>query len=132
MSKRHHASTSSSPPTTTSDLRHTVAMVAAFAMVTAALVGFVRLKSLQVEAGYRVHDLRSRLVVLDQQRAALVVERAALARPHRLAQLARTTLSLVPPDVTTTTTAASLSRALAPSTAAALSPPAAATHASTP
>ena len=109
-----------------------MAIVAAFATVTVALVGFVRLKSLQVEAGYRVHDLRSRLVVLDQQRAALEVERAALARPHRLAQLARTTLGLVPPDVTTTTTAASLSGALAPSSAAALSPPAAATHASTP
>ena len=131
MTKRH-ASTTSSPPTSNADLRQTVAIVAAFAMVTIALIAFVRLKSLQVEAGYRVHDLRSRLVVLDQQRAALEVERAALARPHRLAQLARTTLGLVPPDVSTTTTAASLSGALAPSTAAPLSHPTAASHASTP
>ena len=48
-----------------------------------------------LEAGYRVHDLRMRLVTLDQQRAALEVERAALARPQRIAHFARTQLGLV-------------------------------------
>ena len=104
--------TGSSPPMSTMGGRQTAAIIAAFALVTLALVGFVRLKSVQVEVGYRVHDLRTRLVVLDQQRAALEVERAALARPHRLAQLARDTLGLVPPDITTTT---SLSSTGAPS-----------------
>ena len=107
--------TGSSPPMSTMGGRQTAAIIAAFALVTLALVGFVRLKSVQVEVGYRVHDLRTRLVVLDQQRAALEVERAALARPHRLAQLARDTLGLVPPDITTTT---SLSSTIAPSRAA--------------
>lgn len=77
------------------DLPKAIAFVVAFAVVTAVLVGFVRLKSLQVEAGYRVHDLRMRLVTLDQQRAALEVERAALARPQRIAHFARTQLGLV-------------------------------------
>jgi hypothetical protein len=103
--------TGSSPPSST-DGRQAAAIIAAFSLVTLALVGFVRLKSVQVEVGYRVHDLRTRLVVLDQQRASLEVERAALARPHRLAQLARDTLGLVPPDITTTT---SLSSTVAPS-----------------
>jgi cell division protein FtsL len=79
-----------------------LALIAAAAIVTAALVGYVRLKSAQVDAGYRVHDLRARLVVLEQQRAALEVARAALARPQRLAHIARTALALVPPEVQTT------------------------------
>jgi hypothetical protein len=77
------------------DLRKALALVVGFGLVTLVLVGFVRLKSLQVEAGYRVHDLRMRLVTLDQQRAALEVERAALARPQRIAHFARTQLGLV-------------------------------------
>lgn len=120
--------TGSSPPMSTGG-RQTAAIIAAFALVTLALVGFVRLKSVQVEVGYRVHDLRTRLVVLDQQRAALEVERAALARPHRLAQLARDTLGLVPPDITTTT---SLSSTVAPSRAVTTTTTAHAGHGSTP
>lgn len=68
-------------------------------LVVGALMGFVRLKSMQTEAGYRIHDLRQRLVTLEQQRLALDVERTALSRPARLAYLARTTLGLVPADV---------------------------------
>jgi cell division protein FtsL len=85
------------------DLTKALAFVVAFALVTAVLVGFVRLKSLQVEAGYRVHDLRMRLVTLDQQRAALEVERAVLARPQRIAHFARTQLGLVHVDATLAT-----------------------------
>ena len=80
------------------DFKKAVALVVASGLITAAAVAFVRLKSLQVEAGYRVHDLRMRLVTLDQQRAALEVERAALARPQRIAHLARTELGLVHVD----------------------------------
>jgi hypothetical protein len=80
------------------DLKKAIALVVASGLVTTAAVVFVRLKSLQVEAGYRVHDLRMRLVTLDQQRAALEVERAALARPQRIAHLARTELGLVHVD----------------------------------
>jgi cell division protein FtsL len=80
------------------DLKKAIALVIATGLVTTAAVAFVRLKSLQVEAGYRVHDLRMRLVALDQQRAALEVERAALARPQRIAHLARTELGLVHVD----------------------------------
>jgi hypothetical protein len=77
-----------------------LALVVAGALITGAAVAFVRLKSLQVEAGYRVHDLRMRLVTLDQQRAALEVERASLSRPQRLAHMARTQLGLVHIDAT--------------------------------
>jgi hypothetical protein len=83
------------PRSTGTDLQKALAVVFGFGLVTAVLVGFVRLKSLQVEAGYRVHDLRMRLVTLDQQRAALEVERAALSRPQRIAHFARTQLGLV-------------------------------------
>ena len=83
------------PRSTGTDLPRALAVVFGFALVTAVLVGFVRLKSLQVETGYRVHDLRMRLVTLDQQRAALEVERAALSRPQRIAHFARTQLGLV-------------------------------------
>jgi cell division protein FtsL len=88
------------PRSAGTDLPKALAFVVAFAVVTAVLVGFVRLKSLQVEAGYRVHDLRMRLVTLDQQRAALEVERAALARPQRIAHFARTQLGLVHAEAT--------------------------------
>lgn len=103
---QHHRST---PPEAASSLGMAVALVVGVMLVTAALVAFVRLKSAQVEAGYRIHDLRSRLVVLDQQRAALDVERSALSRPSRLAQVARTTLGLVPADASMAATTSSLS-----------------------
>lgn len=88
---------------TGTDLRKAAALVMAATLVTAALVGFVRLKSLQVEAGYRVHDLRMRMVTLEQQRAALDVERAALARPQRVAHFARTVLGLTHADASLAT-----------------------------
>jgi len=119
--------TTSSPPESAVSGRQTAAIIAAFALVTVALVGFVRLKSVQVEVGYRVHDLRTRLVVIDQQRAALEVERAALARPHRLAQLAVETLGLVPPDITMTASTSTTATATATATASA-----SAGHGSTP
>jgi len=90
----------------TEDLRTRLALPLALmvggALVTATLVGYVSLKSAQVDVGYRVHDLRARLVVLEQQRATLEVERAALARPQRLAHVARTTLGLEAPALATT------------------------------
>ena len=85
-----------------------ISLIIAMVLITATLVGFVRLKSAQVEAGYRIHDQRSRLVVLEQQRSALDVERAALARPSRLAQIARTTLGLVPADTASAATTTSI------------------------
>lgn len=92
----------SNPPTDStlpaSSLSTAVALVIAVSMVTATMMGFVRLKSAQIEAGYRIHDLRTRLVTIEQQRAALDVERAALSRPSRLAQIARVDLGLVPAD----------------------------------
>lgn len=106
MNQQHR---SNPPEAAPSSLTLAVALVVATMMLTATLVAFVRLKSAQVEAGYRIHDLRSRLVVLDQQRAALDVERSALARPSRLAQVARTTLGLVPPDASMAATTATSS-----------------------
>ena len=76
-----------------------LALIAVSVVVTASLVWLVRVKSTQTEIGYRVHDLRQELVTLEQQRAALEVERTALLRPSRLAHLARTELGLVPADV---------------------------------
>lgn len=69
--------------------------------LTAALVWMVRVKSSAVEVGYRIHEQRTRLVQLEQQRAALEVERTSLLRPTRLAAIARADLGLVPPDVST-------------------------------
>jgi cell division protein FtsL len=94
------------PRTPSADLSLVAALVAGAAMITAALVATVHLKSLQVEAGYRIHDLRGRLVVLEQQRAALDVEHAALARPQRLTAIAAE-LGLVAPtlEATVSTTA---------------------------
>ena len=83
------------------DLRLVSALMLGAAIITAALVATVHLKSLQVEAGYRIHDLRSRLVVLEQQRATLDVEHAALARPQRLAAIAAE-LGLVAPTLQST------------------------------
>ncbi|MDP2345380.1 MAG: cell division protein FtsL [Deltaproteobacteria bacterium] len=79
-----------------------LAFMAVAVVVTAALVGFVRVKSAQLEVGYRIHDLRQELVTLEQQRSALEVERTALLRPNRLAHLAVTELGLVPPAIQTT------------------------------
>jgi hypothetical protein len=78
-----------------------LALMAVAVVVTAALVGLVRVKSAQIEVGYRIHALRQELVTLEQQRTALEVERTALLRPNRLAYLATTELGLVPPDIDT-------------------------------
>jgi hypothetical protein len=87
------------------DVRLIAALVLGAAMITAALVATVRIKGLQVETGYRIHDLRGRLVVLEQQRAALDVEHAALSRPQRLAAIAAE-LGLVAPTLQTTASSA--------------------------
>ena len=89
----------SSPPMSSGSISLALAFMASTILIVGALMGFVRLKSLQTEAGYRIHDQRQRLVTLEQQRLALEVERTALSRPARLAYLARTTLGLVPADV---------------------------------
>ncbi len=116
MTQQHR---STPPQAAPSSLAMAVSLVVGVMLLTATLVAFVRLKSAQVEAGYRIHDLRSRLVVLDQQRAALDVERSALARPSRLAQVARTTLGLVPPDASMAATTSSLSSSTTSSTTSA-------------
>lgn len=72
--------------------------------MTAALVWMVRVKSQAIEVGYRIQSLRTQVIQLDQQRAALEVEKNALSRPTRLAAIARGTLGLVPPDATTSLT----------------------------
>jgi cell division protein FtsL len=76
-----------------------LALIAVGVALTTSLVWLVRVRSQAVEAGYRIHALRMQLVQLEQQRAALEVERATLARPTRLAIFARTDLGLVPPDL---------------------------------
>ncbi|MBM4283465.1 MAG: hypothetical protein FJ137_22890 [Deltaproteobacteria bacterium] len=93
-----------SPPGSRDDgsVRMALAIVVATVVVTAGLVFLVHTKSRQIEAGYHIHDLRQQLVSLEHQRASLEVERAALARPTRLAQLARTALGLIPPRIETT------------------------------
>jgi cell division protein FtsL len=98
------ASSRSSPPQAVErgSARTAISLAFGIALVTASLVFLVHTRSRQVEAGYRIHDLRQQLVTLEHQRTALEVERAALARPSRLAQLARATLGLVPPRVDTT------------------------------
>ncbi len=108
MSQQHRSTPPSAVGSPVSPTVFAVSLVIAVTMVTGALVGFVRLKSTQIEVGYRIHDLRSRLVTLDQQRAALDVERSALSRPSRLAQIARTTLGLVPADTTMSATSRSI------------------------
>jgi cell division protein FtsL len=82
-----------------------LAVVVGGSALTASLVFLVHTKSREIEAGYRIHDLRQQLVALEHQRTSLEVERAALARPTRLAQLARSVLGLVPPRLDTTTAA---------------------------
>lgn len=98
----------SAPPTAAHDdnVGLAVALIVAASIVTGSLIFLVHTKSRQIEAGYRIHDLRQQLVVLEHQRTSLEVERAALARPTRLAQLARTALGLIPPRLDTTTAGA--------------------------
>ena len=81
----------------------------AFAVVVAALLVLVSVRTAQIRAGYRVHDLESEVLKLKQDRAALDVERATLLRPARLAELSRTTLGLVPVDATRLLAAAAVS-----------------------
>jgi cell division protein FtsL len=69
----------------------------AFAIVTAALVVLVNIKSAQVQTGYRVHDLRTELMRLRADKAGLDVEWATLTRPTRIARIARDELDLVAP-----------------------------------
>lgn len=106
MSRDQHAP---SAPAPAGGLLTALALIAVGVALTTSLVWLVRVRSQAVEAGYRIHALRMQLVQLEQQRAALEVERATLARPTRLAIFARTDLGLVPPDLsaavpTTTTT----------------------------
>jgi cell division protein FtsL len=98
------ASSRSAPPSSVDDgnVGLAVAVIVGAAVVTASLVFLVHTKSREIEAGYRIHDLRQQLVALEHQRTSLEVERAALARPTRLAQLARTALGLIPPRIDTT------------------------------
>ena len=77
------------------------ALVVATIAVTGALVWMVRVKSQATEVGYRISSLRTELITLEQQRAALEVEKSALMRPTRLVDIARTQLGLVPPDPST-------------------------------
>lgn len=81
-----------------------LALIAVTGAVTAGLVWMVRVRSETVEVGYRIQSLRTQVIQLEQQRAALEVEKTALSRPNRLAAIARTTLGLVPPDVSTSLT----------------------------
>jgi cell division protein FtsL len=81
-----------------SDLTLVLAAALAATLVAASLLLLVGVRVAQVQTGYRVHDLRSELVRLKQERAALDVEKGSLLRPARLAQLARTQLDLVPVD----------------------------------
>jgi cell division protein FtsL len=54
----------------------------------------------QVDAGYKIHDLRDEELRLRHDKSALTLERASLMRPERLARIAQTELNLVPPDPT--------------------------------
>jgi hypothetical protein len=85
------------PTTSTrSDLALVLAAALAATLLAASLLLLVGVRVAQVQSGYRVHELRSELVRLRQERAALDVEKGALVRPTRLAQLARARLDLVP------------------------------------
>lgn len=98
------ATSRSAPPAKIDDsnVGLAAAVIAAAAIVTGSLVFLVHTKSREIEAGYRIHDLRQQLVSLEHQRTSLEVERAALARPSRVAQIARTGLGLIPPRIDTT------------------------------
>jgi cell division protein FtsL len=98
------ATSRSAPPVKADDGNTALAVVliAGAALVTGSLVLLVHTKSREIEAGYRIHDLRQQLVTLEHQRTSLEVERAALARPSRVAHIARTALGLIPPRIDTT------------------------------
>lgn len=68
----------------------------AAALVASSLVFLGGVRVRQVQVGYRVHDLRTELLQLRHERAALDVERSALLRPSRLAEFARGSLQLGP------------------------------------
>lgn len=109
----------SDPPALSSrnDLALVLTAALAATMLAASLLLLVGVRTAQVQTGYRVHDLRSELIRIRQERASLDVEKAALLRPSRLAELARTQLDLVPVDA---------SRVLGPASSGGLAPVAAA------
>lgn len=74
-----------------------VASLFAAALVTAAVVFLVWVKMVQVQAGYRIHELQREVVDLRQERSALEVEVSALRRPDRLDRVGRERLGLFPP-----------------------------------
>jgi cell division protein FtsL len=84
---------SQSPPWTLSRI---VLAITTTAIVVAALLSFVMVKSAQMQAGYRVHDLRMELATLRAQIDSLEVEYGSLSRPARLARIAVEELSLQP------------------------------------
>lgn len=102
-----------------SSLALPAALFAVTIALTAAFVGMVRVKSQATEVGYRIHALRTELIQLEQQRAALEVEKSALLRPTRLAEIARRDLGLVPPDLTAAVSLSSFAPLLTPSSAGA-------------
>jgi cell division protein FtsL len=69
------------------------------AIVVAVLVAFVSVKNAQMQAGYRVHDLRVEIAALRARTDALAVEYGSLTRPARLARVAVEELQLVPTTV---------------------------------
>ena len=83
MSRR----TDSRPPER-SDLNRIATAWIAAALIASSLLFLVAVRGEQVRVGYRVHDLRTELVRLKQDRAALEVERASLMRPSRLNEVA--------------------------------------------
>lgn len=91
-------------PSERSNLALPAALFAVTIALTAAFVGMVRVKSQATEVGYRIHALRTELIQLEQQRAALEVEKNSLLRPTRLAEIARRDLGLVAPDLTAAVT----------------------------
>jgi cell division protein FtsL len=76
--------------------RMALATVAA-GIVVASLLALIALKTSQVQAGYRIHDLRTELQRLRAATDQLEVEYHALTRPARLGKLAAE-LHLVPPS----------------------------------
>ena len=80
------------------DLRLVLAVATGAGLLAAGLLFVVTVRTGQIQSGYRVHDLRTQLLRLKEERAMLEVERASLLRPARLAELGRTTLQLVPVD----------------------------------
>lgn len=98
MRKPIHSRNGSGAPSTRSDLALVLAAALSATLLAASLLLLVGVRVAQVQTGYRVHDLRTELLRLRHERAALDVEKATLLRPSRLAHLARTSLDLVPVD----------------------------------